>query len=120
MAMWSPWRGCRKCSEGCRFCYIHKGDAKRGINTGEIVKTDKFYAPIEKKKNGESYLEEYLQYTLAPTYEATVKNGETVLKGTGSGTGQLLTSENFPNDTTSMTRAQLDGVTPSTIVKETA
>ncbi len=53
MSMWSPWRGCRRCSEGCRFCYIHKGDAKRGVETERIVKTSSFYAPIEKKKNGE-------------------------------------------------------------------
>lgn len=53
MAMWNPWRGCHRYSEGCKFCYIHKGDAKRGIDTNEIVKTDKFYAPIEKKKDGE-------------------------------------------------------------------
>ena len=39
MAMWNPWRGCKKCSEGCMHCYIHKGDAKRGINTNDIVKT---------------------------------------------------------------------------------
>lgn len=50
--MWSPWRGCRRISEGCRFCYIHKGDEKRGVETEKIVKTDNFYAPIEKKKNG--------------------------------------------------------------------
>ncbi|NLE25704.1 MAG: DUF5131 family protein [Clostridiaceae bacterium] len=53
MSMWSPWRGCRRVSEGCRFCYIHKGDLKRGVETEKIVKTDNFYAPIEKKKNGE-------------------------------------------------------------------
>lgn len=53
MAMWNPWRGCHKYSEGCKFCYIHKGDAKRGLNTDKIVKTDDFYAPIAKKKNGE-------------------------------------------------------------------
>lgn len=39
MAMWNPWRGCKKCSDGCLNCYIHKGDAKRNINTAEIVKT---------------------------------------------------------------------------------
>ncbi|MBQ9961597.1 MAG: DUF5131 family protein [Firmicutes bacterium] len=52
MANWNPWRGCKKCSEGCLHCYIHKGDAKRGINTGDIVKTKDFYKPIEKLKNG--------------------------------------------------------------------
>ena len=53
MAMWSPWRGCHRFSEGCRFCYIHKGDARRGVDTNEIVKSEKFDAPVAKKKNGE-------------------------------------------------------------------
>ena len=52
MAMWNPWRGCKKCSDGCLHCYIHKGDAKRGVNTNEIVKTKDFYKPVEKLKNG--------------------------------------------------------------------
>ena len=53
MAVWNPWRGCHRHSEGCKYCYIHKGDARKGINTSEVVRTDKFFAPIEKKKNGE-------------------------------------------------------------------
>ena len=52
MAMWNPWRGCHKISEGCKFCYIHKGDYKRNIDTSIITKTDKFYYPIERYKNG--------------------------------------------------------------------
>ena len=51
--MCSPWRGCHKYSDGCKNCYIHKGDFKRGIDTDKIVKTDNFYAPIERKKNGD-------------------------------------------------------------------
>ncbi len=53
MVMWNPWRGCHKYSEGCKFCYIHKGDAKRGIDTNEIVKSTQLEAPVAKKKNGE-------------------------------------------------------------------
>lgn len=52
MAMWNPWRGCHKHSEGCKFCYIHKGDFKRNIDTNNIIKTEKFTAPIEKNKKG--------------------------------------------------------------------
>lgn len=52
MSMWNPWRGCKKCSDGCLHCYIHKGDAKRGINTNDIVKTKDFHKPVEKLKNG--------------------------------------------------------------------
>lgn len=53
MAMWNPWRGCHRYSEGCRFCYIHKGDTRRGVNTSDVIKTDNFYAPVIRKKNGE-------------------------------------------------------------------
>lgn len=53
MAMWNPWRGCHKYSTGCRYCYIHKGDARRGIDTDKIVKTDNFYAPVARNKAGE-------------------------------------------------------------------
>ena len=56
MSMWNPWRGCKKCSEGCKYCYIHKGDQKRNVNTNEIVKTKDFEKPIEKLKNGNVFL----------------------------------------------------------------
>ena len=53
MARWDPWRGCHRCSEGCRFCYIHKGDAKRGVDTNQIVKNDRSDRLTAKKRNGE-------------------------------------------------------------------
>jgi protein gp37 len=53
MVMWSPWRGCHRYSEGCRYCYIHKGDIKRGIDTNDIVRTDNFDQPTQRKKNGD-------------------------------------------------------------------
>jgi len=52
MAMWNPWRGCKKCSAGCLHCYIHKGDAKRGVDTSKIVLTDDYEKPIQRLKNG--------------------------------------------------------------------
>lgn len=52
MAMWNPWRGCHRHSEGCKYCYIHKGDQKRGIDTNKVVKTDNFCAPVAKNKSG--------------------------------------------------------------------
>lgn len=60
--MWNPWRGCKKCSEGCLHCYIHKGDAKRGINTNEIVKTKEFDKPLIKSKNGNYKMKSGLVY----------------------------------------------------------
>ena len=52
MAMWNPWRGCKKCSDGCLHCYIHKGDLKRNIDTSNIVKTKAgLYFFVSNKKN---------------------------------------------------------------------
>jgi protein gp37 len=65
--MWNPWRGCRKYAEGCKYCYIHKGDAKRGVDTSEIVKTDSFCAPVAKKKNGEYKMKPGIVYTCFQT-----------------------------------------------------
>lgn len=62
MPMWDPWRGCKKCSDGCLHCYIHKGDARRGVDTGEIVRTKDFYKPIEKLKNGNYRMKAGLVY----------------------------------------------------------
>ena len=67
MAMWNPWRGCKKCSEGCMHCYIHKGDAKHGINTNDIVKTKDFCKPVEKLKNGSYKLKSGIVYTCFST-----------------------------------------------------
>jgi len=66
MAMWNPWRGCHKYSEGCRFCYIHKGDARRDVDTNVVTKADNFCAPVERYKRGEK------------KGEYKMKSGETV------------------------------------------
>ena len=52
MARWDPWRGCKRCSEGCLHCYIHKGDAKRGVDTSRIVLTKDFAKPVQRLTNG--------------------------------------------------------------------
>lgn len=67
MAMWNPWRGCKKCSEGCLHCYIHKGDAKRNIDTESIIKTKDFNKPIEKLKNGNYKIKSGLIYVCFST-----------------------------------------------------
>lgn len=60
--MWNPWKGCKKCSNGCLHCYIHKGDAKRGIDTAKIVKTKDFEKPIKKNKNGDYTMKSGIVY----------------------------------------------------------
>ena len=67
MAMWNPWRGCRKCSDGCLHCYIHKGDAKRNVDTGNIVKTKDFGKPTERLKNGSYKMKSGIVYTCFST-----------------------------------------------------
>lgn len=67
MYSWNPWRGCKKCSDGCLHCYIHKGDAKRGVDTGNIVKTKDFDRPLQKLTNGNYKMKSGLVYTCFST-----------------------------------------------------
>ena len=67
MTLWNPWRGCKKCSEGCLHCYIHKGDAKRGVDTRRIVKTKDFAKPVERLKNGSYKMKSGMVYTCFST-----------------------------------------------------
>lgn len=67
MAMWNPWRGCKKCSDGCLHCYIHKGDAKRGVDTSKIVRTKDFAKPTEHLKNGAYKMKSGVVYTCFST-----------------------------------------------------
>lgn len=53
MTLWNPWRGCHKISEGCKNCYIHSADARKGIDTNSITKTDQFARIVRKNKKGE-------------------------------------------------------------------
>ena len=67
MPMWNPWRGCKRCSDGCLHCYIHKGDAKRGIDTSVITQTKDFQKPVERLKNGIYKMKSGLVYTCFST-----------------------------------------------------
>jgi len=51
--MWNLWHGCHKFSEGCRHCYVYRGDSKRDIDSNTVTKTKNFDLPIQKKRNGE-------------------------------------------------------------------
>lgn len=51
--IWNPWHGCHKLSEGCRHCYVYRGDAQRGIDSSLVAKTKNFDLPIQEKRNGE-------------------------------------------------------------------
>lgn len=67
MATWNPWRGCKKCSDGCLHCYIHKGNFKRNVNTNDIVQTKDFEKPIQKLKNGNYKMKAGLVYVCFST-----------------------------------------------------
>lgn len=51
--MWNLWHGCHKLSEGCRHCYVYRGDAKRDIDSSVVTQTKNFDLPLRKKRNGE-------------------------------------------------------------------
>lgn len=50
--IWNPWHGCHKLSEGCSYCYVYRGDAKRGIDSTLVTKTANFDLPVKKDRKG--------------------------------------------------------------------
>ena len=52
-ALWNPWHGCHKLSEGCMHCYVYRGDARREVDSTVVTQTKSFDVPIRRKRNGE-------------------------------------------------------------------
>ena len=53
-AIWNPWHGCRKVSEGCQNCYMFFLDAQRGKDGGDIYRTKAgFRYPLSKDRSGQ-------------------------------------------------------------------
>lgn len=50
--IWNPWHGCRKISEGCANCYMYFLDKVRDQDGSRIYKTNNFYYPLSKTKEG--------------------------------------------------------------------
>ena len=49
---WNLWHGCKKCSPGCRHCYVYRRDAEFGKDTSVVYKTKAFRKPVQKYRTG--------------------------------------------------------------------
>ena len=36
-ALWNPWHGCHKLSEGCRNCYVYRIDSRHEKDASEVI-----------------------------------------------------------------------------------
>lgn len=52
MAQWNLWHGCHKISAGCQNCYVYRSDARHERDASVCAKTQCFYDPIRKKRDG--------------------------------------------------------------------
>lgn len=49
---WNPWHGCRKLSEGCRYCYVYRQDARHDKDSSAVSKTTAFNLPVRRSRDG--------------------------------------------------------------------
>lgn len=50
-ATWNPWHGCKKVSEGCKFCYMYRDKERYGQNPATVMKSKTaFKAPLNWKE----------------------------------------------------------------------
>jgi protein gp37 len=53
MAIWNPWHGCHKYSEGCKNCYVYRRDEMIGKDASIVEKTASFAEPVKRLRSGE-------------------------------------------------------------------
>lgn len=58
MAIWNPWRGCKKISPGCLNCYVYRRDAEFGKDSSIVTRTSSYNMPIKRNRKGEYKLQE--------------------------------------------------------------
>lgn len=51
--MWNLWHGCKKVSEGCKFCYVYRQDAMFEKSGAMFYVTNNFDLPVKKDRKGE-------------------------------------------------------------------
>lgn len=49
---WNPWHGCRKRSEGCRYCYVYRTDARHDRDGSEVRRNAAFDLPVRRSRDG--------------------------------------------------------------------
>ena len=52
MAVWNPWHGCHKKSEGCLNCYMFRRDASVGRVSTIVQKTAEFHGLTARRRDG--------------------------------------------------------------------
>lgn len=51
-ALWNPWHGCVKYSEGCMHCYVYRRDQSVGRDASVVTRTKQFDLPLRKNRHG--------------------------------------------------------------------
>lgn len=50
-ATWNPWHGCRKVSDGCKFCYMYRDKERYGQDPGVVLRSKStFNQPLKMKE----------------------------------------------------------------------
>jgi protein gp37 len=52
-AIWNPWHGCVKYSEGCAHCYVYRRDAQFGRDSSVARRTADFDLPLRRTRAGD-------------------------------------------------------------------
>ncbi len=51
-AVWNPWHGCHKYSEGCQNCYVYRRDESVGRDASQVKKTASFSLAVSRSRDG--------------------------------------------------------------------
>ena len=52
-AVWNPWHGCKKYSDGCAHCYVYRMDARHQRDASVVRRTQAFDLPLRRTRGGD-------------------------------------------------------------------
>ena len=52
-AVWNPWHGCTKYSDGCAHCYVYRMDARHQRDASVVRRTQAFDLPLRRTRGGD-------------------------------------------------------------------
>ena len=90
-ATWNPWHGCRKVSDGCKYCYMFRDKSRYGQDPTKVVRSKTtFNQPLKMKEPGLIFTCSWSDWFIE---DADAWRGEAwkIIKDTPEHTYQILT-----------------------------
>ncbi len=90
-ATWNPWHGCKKVSDGCKYCYMYRDKERYGQDPTKVLRSkDNFLVPLKWKEPRLIFTCSWSDFFIDEA-DAWRKEAWAIIKATPQHTYQILT-----------------------------